>query len=341
MITKEKVSAVVKEVMLEIGKELSFEQSSQQEAAFNQNVSKYSELKSCTESLVTVEKTYKPWEHRTVKDTSSNSNNIAPSISGNPLDVRVKSWLGGNRFQTNLGTPSKVWVPKGNYQFYLSKTPARLAVGKTGLRYLTKTSLNFSLSHARAKDAVHIDLDDNMIKNLNFIKLCSAAEDKSIFLRRPDLGRKLNTESIEIVNKKFIKNPRVQLVIGDGLSAMAINTNLELVIKPLLESFAKNNISVGTGCCIKNARVSVGDEVGKLTGAEVVCMIVGERPGLNSAESMGAYIAYVKGKTPTDAQKSMISNIHSQGIKPEKAADMIMDLLNEVLTKRAAGVDLL
>lgn len=263
---------------------------------------------------------------------------LSEGAYSDPLFKRVALWA-GRPLPPQLPT-GKLWRPFSDREGYLKSTPARLGVGRTGTRYRTGTLLKFLADHAAARDAVYSELPDEIINSLKMTSLSSAAKDRAEFLRRPDLGRRLSDESRNIVASQFIKSPQVQIIAGDGLSAAALKINLGAVIPALVSELAQARIKVGTLCYIKLARVAAGDEVGLVVGADLVCMLVGERPGLKTAESMGAYIMYLKGAKRTDAQRSVVSNIHDKGIKPGEAGKIIAKLCLKILKAKKSGVDL-
>jgi ethanolamine ammonia-lyase small subunit len=233
------------------------------------------------------------------------------------------------------------WRPTGDVRHYLSKTPARLGVGKAGFRFRTSTVLSFLTDHAAAKDAVQSDMDAGMFEELGVVPLISAAADKQQFLARPDLGRSLSPESADTVRQKGVKGPQVQLVVGDGLSSTAINVNLKRILPVVEAELKRQGVRLGTTFGISNSRVAAGDEVARLVEAEVLCMIVGERPGLKTAESMGAYVTYMKVPRLNEAMRFMISNIHAGGLPPAtEGARQIVDLCLKALRDKKTGVDM-
>jgi ethanolamine ammonia-lyase small subunit len=253
------------------------------------------------------------------------------------LAKKVANWIGAE-FPT-MPWAGK-WRPAGNRDYYLSKTPARLAVGRVGTRYRTETVLNFIADHAAARDAVHSDLDGEMLGKLGFTALQSAAPDKKEFLARPDLGRRLSEDSQNLVRQHGARSPQVQVVAADGLSAAAINVNLPLVYPALATELQGAGVKLGTPFGISNSRVACGDEVARALDADVLVLLVGERPGLKTAESMGAYVTYMKVKDFNEAMRSVISNIHSGGLKPTEGAHEIAKLALRALRDKRTGVEM-
>jgi len=254
------------------------------------------------------------------------------------LARKAARWLGAA-----VPTPPMLsdWRPQGTRSDYLLSTPARLGVGRAGLRYRTDTALSFLADHAAARDAVASDIDPGIVEPLGFVRLRSVAADKREFLLRPDLGRQLSPESMVAVKRQGSRAPQIQIVAADGLSATAINVNLPLVYPALTQALADFGFRVGVPFAISNGRVAAADEVARLTGAEVLCLLVGERPGLRTAESMGAYITYMRVRQFNEAIRWVISNIHKNGLKPEEAALQVADSCRKAMKEKRSGVDVL
>ena len=260
-----------------------------------------------------------------------------PPVKDPILARKVAAWVGAS-----FPTPpwAGTWRPAGPRESYLESTPARLAVGRVSTRYRTPTILSFWTDHAAARDAVASDISAEIVSGLSLAHLHSSAVDKAEFLRRPDLGRKLSGESRTVVEQRGMRSPQVQIVAADGLSAAAINANLPLVLPVLTEELRHNGVRVGTVFAISNSRVACGDEVARLLDADVLCLLVGERPGLKTAESMGAYVTYMKVKNFNEAMRSVISNIHGGGLKPEEGARAVARLCLKALADKRTGVDM-
>lgn len=254
------------------------------------------------------------------------------------LAKKVSNWVGAE-----LPTPPwhGSWRAAGGRDYFLSRTPARLGVGRAGTRCRTDTTLSFLIDHAAARDAVHSDISASLESELGLVSVRSAAADKREFLARPDLGRRLSDESREIVSRSAQKNPQVQIVAGDGLSATAINVNLPRILPVLEAELKRSGVKLGTTFAVSNARVACGDEIARIVDAEVLCMIVGERPGLKTAESMGVYVTYMKVKDFNEAMRSVVSNVHSGGLVPETdGAKQVAELCLRALKDRKTGVDM-
>jgi ethanolamine ammonia-lyase small subunit len=224
-------------------------------------------------------------------------------------------------------------------------TPARIALGRTGNSLPTKQLLEFSAAHAMARDAVHAPFDAKSIAeqlaaaNLDFIKVHSAAADRASYLRRPDLGRKLDEPSRNrLAALKPDSKPEVVFIIADGLSAIAPQRYAVAVLAPichLLQSWR-----MGPAIIAEQARVSLGDEIGELLGAEITVMLIGERPGLSSPDSLGIYLTYAPEPGRTDAERNCISSVRGEGTSPEQAAETLHYLLTTARQLKLSGVRL-
>lgn len=219
-------------------------------------------------------------------------------------------------------------------------TTARLCVGRAGPRLKTKTLLNLRSDHARAADAVMLDVEDQVINDLDLFRVQTCCQDKNEYLTRPDLGRRLRDDQIEIIRKRCRMAPDVQLCVADGLSSTAINANIGNLLPMLMESLKSKNINVGTPFFIKYGRVGVEDHIAEIVGAKVICIFVGERPGLGTAESMSAYIVYNARPGIEESCRTVVSNIHKDGIPAVEAGAYMADLIEKILRLKTSGVEL-
>lgn len=229
--------------------------------------------------------------------------------------------------------------PEG-YLKMKEKTPARLGVGRAGTRYNTITALRFRADHAAAQDSVFSYVSEDFIKKSNLIPVETKCKDKDEYLTRPDLGRNFNEETLRFIKEKFGGNPKVLLMVGDGLSSAAIEANITDIIPAIKQGLKMYGIEIGDVLFVKHCRVGAMDAVGEATGAEVVCLLVGERPGLVTAESMSAYIAYRPTINMPEANRSVISNIHKGGTPAVEAGAHIAELIKTMLDKKASGINL-
>ncbi len=222
----------------------------------------------------------------------------------------------------------------------MTKTTARIGVGKAGPRLRTETLLKLRADHAAAKDAVMMDVREELIRELKLFAVQTKCTDKNIFLTRPDLGRDFDDETKAAIRDKCVKNPDVQIIVSDGLSSSAIEANAARILPVVTEGLAEKGISTGTPIFVRFGRVGAQDRISELTGAKIVCSFIGERPGLATAESMSAYISYKATVGMPEARRTVVSNIHRNGVPAVEAGAYIVDLLQLMLEKQASGVDL-
>lgn len=229
---------------------------------------------------------------------------------------------------------------KEEYLHMKSKTPARLGLGRAGARYKTMSMLRMRADHAAAQDAVFSDVSEGFIKKNNFVFVKTLCKDKDEYLTRPDLGRRFGKEELEVIKQTCGNHPKVLIIVGDGLSSSAIEANVEDMIPALQQGLSMHQIQVPPILFIKYARVGAMDDIGQTTGADVICMLVGERPGLVTAESMSAYICYQPKHGVPESKRTVISNIHRGGTTAVEAGAHAADLIQKMIEKKASGVDL-
>jgi ethanolamine ammonia-lyase small subunit len=214
-------------------------------------------------------------------------------------------------------------------------TAARIALGRCGHSLPTRELLAFQLAHARARDAVRHRLDAQLLAGRQPIHLKSAARDRGIYLRRPDLGRRLDPESASSLARGEWD---VVIAVVDGLSAIAVNRHAE----PLLDALAPQGegLRIAPICIVENGRVAIGDEIGERVGAALALVLIGERPGLSSPDSLGAYLTWAPRIGRTDAERNCVSNIRHGGLEPVLAAHRIAVLIRVARERRLTGVEL-
>jgi ethanolamine ammonia-lyase small subunit len=227
-----------------------------------------------------------------------------------------------------------------------SLTPARVGLGRTGAGMPTAALLDFTLDHARARDAVHAAFDVSTIvsglKNLGLeaFAVCSRARDRKDYLSRPDLGRALDQASQHLLASHNGSSCRLAIVVGDGLSPTAVNAHAIQVVRSLIPRLAADGIEIGKAVVATGARVALGDEIGAILGARMIVMLIGERPGLSAPDSLGAYLTFAPRPGRTDAERNCVSNIHGSGLGYDEAAFRIAWLIREGLTREITGVAL-
>lgn len=229
---------------------------------------------------------------------------------------------------------------KEGYLKMKSYTPARLGLWRAGPRYLTEPSLRFRADHAAAQDAVFSYVSEDLIKELKFVEVATECKNKDEYVTRPDLGRKFSNEAINTIKKAVKPNQKVQVIVGDGLSSAAIEANIKDVLPALQQGLKVFGLDFGEVVFIKHCRVPAMDPIGEATGAEVICLFIGERPGLVTAESMSAYIAYKPTVGMPEARRTVVSNIHRQGTPAVEAGAYIAEIIKKMLDNKASGLDL-
>lgn len=235
-------------------------------------------------------------------------------------------------------------------------TDARIGLGRTGVSIPTSHSLQFQLAHAQAQDAVHLPLDvEYVIEQLGSINLNqeiftpillhSQAVNRTVYLQRPDLGRRLDKKSMDLLKKvNALEDEKYDLsvVIVDGLSSLAIKENAAIFIKKLIESlnFDSQDWNIAPITIVQQGRVAIGDEVGQILNSKISIVLIGERPGLSSPDSMGLYLTYNPKVGLTDESRNCISNIRIEGLSYEEAVKKTMYLLKESRKLELSGVNL-
>ena len=226
------------------------------------------------------------------------------------------------------------------YKKMKMKTPARLGSGRAGPRYKTLTMLRFRADHAAAQDAVFSQVPEDYAQKNGLIAVQTCCKDKDEYLTRPDHGRCFDEENQKIIRKYVKGSPRVQIVVGDGLSSAAIQTNAIDCLEAIKDGLKVRGIDVGQSIFVRYCRVGAGDAVGDVTGCELVCVLVGERPGLVTDKSMSAYITYKPHTGVSESSRTVVSNIHAQGTPAVEAGAYVAELIDTILKKKVSGVGL-
>ena len=224
----------------------------------------------------------------------------------------------------------------------MDSTTARIGVGRAGPRYSTASLLLFQGDHAVTQDALYRDVDQKLLDQFNlFTVQTRITGGKQEYLLRPDLGRLLNDDAKRIINEKCQKNVNIQLCVGDGLSAAALEANLRQIFPVIKQGVQNAGLTFGTPFFIKYARVGVMNDVGELIKPDVVILLIGERPGLGRAESMSAYMGYKPKYGDTDADRDVVCNIfESGGTNPLEAGAFVVQLAQNMRKSQASGVKL-
>ena len=270
---------------------------------------------------------YKPADSGPVrKETAYREGDFVPDVTA--LDLRklylVENPADGTRFQKMK-----------------MKTPARLGCGKAGARYKTLTMLRFRADHAAAQDAVFSQVPEDFAAKHGFTAVQTQCKDKEEYLTRPDKGRRFDEANQKIIRDAVVGQPRVQIVVGDGLSSAAIVANAVDCLAAIKDGLKVQGIQTGQDIFVRYCRVGAGDAIGDVTGCELVCVLVGERPGLVTDKSMSAYITYRPHTGVSESARTVVSNIHAQGTPAVEAGAYIAELIGTILNKKVSGVGLL
>jgi ethanolamine ammonia-lyase small subunit len=223
-----------------------------------------------------------------------------------------------------------------------ARTPARIFVDR-GPAYSTQMGLDLRGAHANAVDAVwtefdlHKDFPPDFIAQWELFQVSSQVESKSQYLLRPDLGRSLSDEAKGLIAQRCHKAPDFQLLIGDGLSGAAVSAQVPALF-PLVQQQARaRGWSTGQSFAVRYCRVGIMNDIGDLLSPRILVLLIGERPGLATAESLSAYMAYCPRSGQTDADRNLISNIHARGVRVEDAAGRILNLAAQMIALKLSG----
>jgi len=291
-----------------------------------------------------------------VKTNGSESNasaSVSPSLlAPSAVPVKPRSQSPVSNLQIDLPDPTlnenrykaRVKNPKdaNGLRALMDSTTARIGVGRAGPRYSTASLLLFQGDHAVTQDALYRDVDQKLLDQFDlFTVQTKVTGGKQEYLLRPDLGRLLNDDAKRIINEKCQKNVNIQLCVGDGLSAAAIEANLRQIFPVIKQGVQIAGLTFGTPFFIKYARVGVMNDVGELIKPDVVILLIGERPGLGRAESMSAYMGYKPKYGDTDADRDVVCNIFENGgTNPLEAGAFVVQLAQNMRKNQASGVKL-
>jgi ethanolamine ammonia-lyase small subunit len=230
---------------------------------------------------------------------------------------------------------------RDGYMRLKASTDARIGVGRAGTRYTTASMLRFRADHAAARDSVNAGVPPEFIRENGFIPGVTRCGGREEYLLRPDLGRALSDASRETFGRGLARGASALVAVGDGLSCAAVLANAAEVIASLRQGLSLHGIGPTPIPFIQYCRVGAMDDLGPLVGAETVCLLIGERPGLVSAESMSAYMAYRPDKSRPESWRSVVSNIRRGGIPPVEAGAVIAEILARMLAQKRSGVSLI
>jgi ethanolamine ammonia-lyase small subunit len=222
-------------------------------------------------------------------------------------------------------------------------TPARIGVGRAGVRPCTDAWLQFRRDHALAKDAVKGEFSQEflrLMKERGYPIIQSQAPDKPGFILRPPDGKRTDSSNIDVLRKTCAQNRDVQIVISDGLSARAVESNIEDVLPMIIEGLQLEGFTCGTPVVVRFGRVAIADQITDALGAKLAINLIGERPGLSAADSMSAYLTYGAGPDTISSDRTVVSNIHGRGTLPVEAGAYIVQLAKRILQLKISGVKL-
>lgn len=232
------------------------------------------------------------------------------------------------------------------WEFLKAYTNARIALGKTGVSIPLKESLQFKMAHAHAKDAVYSSLDIPALRadlsgtGLPVLTVHSQAENRDVYLQRPDLGRFLNGSSVEQLQQLNSPSADICIIIADGLSATAVMKNSVPVVRLLVEKAQQAGYTLAPILLVEQGRVAITDSIGGILRPRLAVMLIGERPGLSSFDSMGAYMTYDPQPGLTDERRNCVSNIREQGLPHALAVAKLMYLIQSAFRLQITGVAL-
>ncbi len=274
------------------------------------------------------------------------SNNNFPGLQTNasPFDTGVDNEpplcdLAAIDLQRHLQVPDP--INRRLYEDMKLATPARIGVWRSGPRPLTQTLLRFRADHAVAQDSVLGEVANEFPVQYKMVfakSMCS--KDKDLYLTRPDLGRKLDEESLALIRRECVKGAQIQIIVSDGLSSAAVEANIPDLLPALLQGLEGMGVNVGTPVFVKHGRVGIMDAIGEELKPEVAIILIGERPGLGTAESMSAYMGYNPRVGMVESERTVISNIHKGGTPAVEAGAHLATLLKTILDAKASGVNM-
>ena len=226
------------------------------------------------------------------------------------------------------------------YLKFKGATASRIGIWRTGSRYLTKSLLRFRADHAIAQDAVFNNVSEEFLKEWGLLEIKTKCADKDQFLTRPDFGRELDEENTELLRKTCPAKAQVQVYVADGLSSTAVEKNAKDTYLALEQGLEGHGIKIGTPFFLRYGRVPAMDAVAEILHPEVTVVLIGERPGLATAESMSCYMAYNASVGMPEANRTVLSNIHQGGLPAVEAGAHIADVVKKMLDQKASGLDL-
>lgn len=261
-----------------------------------------------------------------------------PGAPGRTPDIDVPDpTVPAARHTVGVGSP----LSASGLENLVASTSARIGVGRAGSRPRTSTMLLFHADHAVTQDAIFGDVPEELLAEFNLFQVQTQVTGRDEFLLRPDLGRLLSAEGRAAVEQRCAKKPQVQIVVGDGLSAAAVTNNLAKIYPVLERGLTSAGLTVGTPFFVRYCRVGVINDINEVVGADVVVLLIGERPGLGIADALSVYSGWRPEAGKTDAQRDVICMItENGGTNPMEAGAFVVEHVRTVMAAQASGVDL-
>ncbi len=231
-------------------------------------------------------------------------------------------------------------VNRALYEDMKLATPARIGVWRSGCRPLTDTWLRFRADHAVAQDSVLGEVPAEFPAKYDMVAVKTMCAHKDEYLTRPDLGRKLDEENLALIRQRCRKSPRLQVIVADGLSSKAVAANIPNLLPAMLQGLETMGIETGTPIFVQYARVAIMDVIGEELRPEAAIVLIGERPGLGTAESMSAYMGYNPRVGMVESERTVVSNIHKGGLPAAEAGAHLATMVKRILDAKASGVNL-
>ncbi|GAA0256554.1 ethanolamine ammonia-lyase subunit EutC [Haladaptatus pallidirubidus] len=242
--------------------------------------------------------------------------------------------------KSSLPSPPATFDSGDDYSSVAENSPARLSVGRSGPRLRTETSLQFRADHAAARDAVLTKVSQETIDELDLVSIKTLVSNQDEYLENPNKGRDISAETADVLRSECTVNPDVQIIVCDGLSSTAVENNIRDLLPMVEQGLKSREYDVGTSLFVKFGRVNVMDAIGEELNAQCIVNLIGERPGLQTAQSLSAYMVYNPVRGKSTAKKTVISNIHSDGLPPVEAGAQIVEYVEKMLKHGGSGLDL-
>ncbi len=223
---------------------------------------------------------------------------------------------------------------------YKKATPARVGIGHTGARYHTAAAMRFQADQYSAANAVMMEVPEDVVKRLGLFEIRTKCRNKFDMLTRPDLGRLFDDETQKIISERCVHEPDVQIFIGDGLCSPSVEANVPTMYPTICAALEYEGITVGTPFFVRYCRVNTVRTVAELLHPKVTCVLIGERPGLLTSQSMSAYMAYNAGYNMLESDYTVVANISRVGMPPAEAAANIADIMKAMLEQKTSGYGL-